>query len=544
MKMSRSWLNAFVKAGTVLLLLVMLTTRVSPQIAQAQSVTPEQEFGPSLTPNSQLPGWLVDEIMANNPSPADVTAANVRTQSSIPNLIIDSDFGVDDTVAVAALLSLEQGIAMTPIPVEIQALVTVAGATTVENATYNAQLLLAQYGLTDDDIPVIMGAKKPQKQKLSSTGKLIHGPDGLWWLAQITQEQASDQLAHKAKGKSPKAKDFYCKEAELSGATLLTLGPLTNVADAIKSCKKTFEKAEGLQLIVLGGVDMTGTESPPMGNERPIVGNTTPVTEYNFWQDPEAAEYVFDFAKPKNPGEMPVLKITVIPQNTFTQYIITDEIQALETSPNAVGQWLTFPTYPPPYVGFPGPLPLYANVQSENGFAPGIPDLVAAAYAVDPSVRKSPPATPSVVSIFGDSKASGFVGGESLMAQSLPVPAIGPDGTPLGFDVYLGTTEQISQVYDDKTLSNLADAVFASDIPFDANYGLLEDFLFGAIVAPPNNAQVVGEIEPASVRAFLLNTLTAPFTSPMSSSADTTRDKLSDDTGLDEPIFLPFVTSE
>jgi len=553
---------------SVFLVLLILVGTV-PQSAQASGLnqtvqtdgeTPTQEFGPSLRPNNQLPRWLLDELAADNSPAAGVTAAD-RPQRppapTDPSLIIDSDFGVDDTVAVAALISLDQGIATIPIsiPVKIQALVTVAGVTTVENATYNAQLLLAQYGLDVDDIPVVVGAKKPLKQDLSSTGKLIHGPDGLWWLAQITQEQELDATFRGGEGKGPstKATNFYCNDANLSGATLLTLGPLTNVAEAIKRCGNTFANAEGLQLVVLGGVDMTGTESPPMGNETPIIGNTTPVTEYNFWQDPEAAQYVFDFAKPKNPGDMPVLNITVIPQNTFAQYVLTfNDIVEMGFSPNAVGRWLTRPVYGfpydpplPPYENFWGPLPIFYGVQAENGIAPGIPDLVAAAYAVDPAIQQSALVTPSVVTIIGDSKASGFAAGESLMAQSIMVPAFDPmTGDYLGFEIPLGTTEQISQVYDDKTLSNLADAVFANGQPFNADSGLLNDFLFGAILAPPNNAQVVAKIDPALVRDFLLGTLTVEFSIPNASAVNTSGEDALEGATPDERIFMPFVTTE
>jgi inosine-uridine nucleoside N-ribohydrolase len=558
-KLIQRYLSAFLRAGallrhlwTAVVLLLMLLTAVSPQIVRAQSETPEDGFGPSLRPNSQLPRWIIDELIAENLSADDVNAAQTQHRPPgkptnpppSPSLIVDSDFGVDDTVAVAALLSLDQGIATTPaVSVTIQALVTVAGVTTVENATYNAELLLAQYGLDVDDIPVIVGAKKPQKRTLSSTGKLIHGPDGLWWLAQITQEQELRAASYnkKGKGSSSDAKKFYCKEADLSNATLLALGPLTNVAEAIRNCKTTFEEADGLQLIVLGGVDMTGTESPPMGNETPIVGNTTPVTEYNSWQDPEAAQYVFDFARPQNLGEKPVLDIIVIPQNAFSQYFLTDEIGKLAASENVIGRWLTFPPYGPPYVGFPGPLTVFAQFQADNGIPPGVPDLVAAAYAVVPAIQKTALVSPSVVSIFGDSKASGFVGGVSLMAQSVYSPTI---------DVFLGTTEQISQVYDDETLSNLADAVFANGEPFYPDNDLLEDFLFGAIVAPPNNAQVVAKIDPLLVRRFLLHTLTAPYpvaeiTTPLDvSTADTETETLVDESTLDQQVFIPFIATE
>ena len=61
--------------------------------------------------------------------------------------------------------------------------------------------------------------------------------------------------------------------------TLVTLGPLTNIASALRQDPDIAK--EVMQCIIMGG---TG-----QGH-----GNITPVGEYNFWADPEAAKIVFE----------------------------------------------------------------------------------------------------------------------------------------------------------------------------------------------------------------------------------------------------------
>ncbi|GIR94598.1 MAG: hypothetical protein CM15mP96_2560 [Gammaproteobacteria bacterium] len=61
--------------------------------------------------------------------------------------------------------------------------------------------------------------------------------------------------------------------------TLVTLGPLTNIANFIKHNLQSFLELK--EVIIMGGAANT-------------VGNVTPAAEYNIWCDPEAAKIVFD----------------------------------------------------------------------------------------------------------------------------------------------------------------------------------------------------------------------------------------------------------
>ena len=65
--------------------------------------------------------------------------------------------------------------------------------------------------------------------------------------------------------------------------TLVTLGPLTNIADFITKYPDSFLQLKNI--VIMGGASNT-------------VGNVTPAAEYNIWCDPEAADIVF---KSKHP---------------------------------------------------------------------------------------------------------------------------------------------------------------------------------------------------------------------------------------------------
>ncbi|MEX1018467.1 MAG: nucleoside hydrolase, partial [Litorilinea sp.] len=158
----------------------------------------------------------------------DIEAAGVQSadaadagQDEPLQIIIDTDPGVDDAAALAWLLSQSQ------YDVEILGIVATAGNASLENATRNVLLLREVAGATH--IPVFEGLRRPLTQSLSDTGLLIHGVDGLWSAADVYEGALPrpERLA---------AWRFYCHVGrELPGATIVTLGPLTNVARALRA---------------------------------------------------------------------------------------------------------------------------------------------------------------------------------------------------------------------------------------------------------------------------------------------------------------------
>lgn len=173
-------------------------------------------------------------------------------------IIIDTDPGIDDAIAILlALCANEQ--------VEVAALTTVNGNVDIEKNTYNACRILELAGRTD--IPVYKGCGRPL-QKKSGNASSVHGGDGLGnasLKAGDKKEEAEDAvtfLLEKTK-----------REKEL---TLLCLGPLTNIATAIKRDGEFVSRVK--EIIIMGGSEKGG--------------NVTEAAEFNFWADPEAAEIV------------------------------------------------------------------------------------------------------------------------------------------------------------------------------------------------------------------------------------------------------------
>ena len=174
------------------------------------------------------------------------------------NFLIDTDTASDDAVAIMMALADPK--------VRVLGLTTVAGNVGLEQATRNA-LLTAE--VCHSDVPVFAGADKPLT-RAHDHAHWFHGKDGL-----------GDRgfPAPKRKQEREHAVDAILRLAqEEPGLTLVTLGPLTNIALALKRDPKLAERIG--RCVVMGGAPC-------------CEGNVTPAAEYNIWVDPEAARAVF-----------------------------------------------------------------------------------------------------------------------------------------------------------------------------------------------------------------------------------------------------------
>ena len=135
--------------------------------------------------------------------------------------------------------------------------------------------------------------------------------------------------------------------------TLVTLGPLTNVALALLRDPSLAGKVSSC--VIMGG---TGRGH----------GNVTPVAEYNIWVDPEAAQIVFESGMP----------ITMVGWDVSYTYATLNEAEAVRL--RAVGTPLaTF------CVDIQAALIKFATETSGlEGF--DLPDPIAMAVAIDPSI--------------------------------------------------------------------------------------------------------------------------------------------------------------
>jgi inosine-uridine nucleoside N-ribohydrolase len=169
-------------------------------------------------------------------------------------IILDCDPGHDDAIALLLALASPE--------VELLGVTTVAGNQTLEKTTANAIRVLEFAGRTE--IPVAAGADRPLARE-PYVAKYVHGDTGLDG-PDLPPAQGSPLDEH--------AVDFLGRHA--AGATLVAVGPLTNVALMLAR----HPDARPARVVLMGG---------SIG-----LGNVTPAAEFNIWADPEAAARVFD----------------------------------------------------------------------------------------------------------------------------------------------------------------------------------------------------------------------------------------------------------
>jgi purine nucleosidase len=171
--------------------------------------------------------------------------------------LIDTDTASDDAVALIMALRAPD--------VDVRAITIVAGNVPVAQATLNA-LYTAE--LCGSDAPVYPGANKPLLREYM-TAQWFHGKDGLGDHNYPAPRRAPEETH---------AVDAIIDTIRAHpGITLVTLGPLTNVALALTRAPEIAANVE--RAVVMGGAPC-------------CEGNVTPAAEYNIWVDPEAARIV------------------------------------------------------------------------------------------------------------------------------------------------------------------------------------------------------------------------------------------------------------
>ncbi|MFZ1547889.1 MAG: nucleoside hydrolase [Candidatus Nitrotoga sp.] len=178
-------------------------------------------------------------------------------------IIIDTDAGHDDALAMLLLICSNQ--------FDILTITTVAGNATIEKVTRNAQAVL---DLVGSKISIHSGADKPLRRKLVTAE--VHGDSGIDGL------DVSNTIYTLSKDAVSIMKHYLnLYPGEVS---ILTIGPLTNVAQLLKSNPGIENNIK--ELVIMGGA----IESP---------GNKNRVAEFNFFVDPEAADIVIRSDCPK-----------------------------------------------------------------------------------------------------------------------------------------------------------------------------------------------------------------------------------------------------
>ena len=179
-------------------------------------------------------------------------------------IIIDTDPGTDDAIALIAALNSPE--------LDIAGLTTVTGNASLRDATRNALGLLTS--LRRSEVRVHIGAETPLKGQFA-LAEDYHGPGGM-----------TVELPESAELPSAVPADRYIAAAAANfdeAVTIIALGPLTNVAVAIQRHPEVKHRIK--EIFVMGGAVEVG-------------GNVTPYAEFNIYDDPRAANVVFDSGIP------------------------------------------------------------------------------------------------------------------------------------------------------------------------------------------------------------------------------------------------------
>ncbi|MGQ9650994.1 MAG: nucleoside hydrolase [Phycisphaerae bacterium] len=179
-------------------------------------------------------------------------------------VLIDTDMGVDDAVAIALALSSSE--------IEVTGLVSVAGNVPIDRATANIGRLLG--GLAPESLPLVARGLSQNAAELRDATH-VFGEDGLGEIdLAVPPDFAPGEFL-----------ELYERLANHHGhsLTVVALGPLTNLAAVLREKPEVLIKVG--QIIVMGGAIW-------------CPGNITRWAEFNFYRDPAAAAAVLSAGLP------------------------------------------------------------------------------------------------------------------------------------------------------------------------------------------------------------------------------------------------------
>ncbi len=178
---------------------------------------------------------------------------------------IDTDTASDDAVAILMALRWPG--------VQVDGITTVAGNVPLEMCTRNARYTVELCGA---ETPVYAGMARPLMRE-PSYAFFFHGPDGMGGM-NYPEPARPVQPQHGVEAL------IAAVRAHPGEITLVTLGPLTNLAAALTLAPDLAQKIPACYI---------------MGGAANCVGNISPAAEFNIWVDPEAAKMVFQSGLPK-----------------------------------------------------------------------------------------------------------------------------------------------------------------------------------------------------------------------------------------------------
>ncbi|GIW52827.1 MAG: nucleoside hydrolase [Gemmatimonadales bacterium] len=211
-------------------------------------------------------------------------------------VIIDTDPGIDDVVTLALTAKSPE--------LDLAAVTTTYGNSTLENCTRNARIVLELAGRPD--IPVSPGSDRPLSRPLI-TAPETHGTSGVGYAQVPPAEPVTPQ---------PEVL-LELLSQQSAPVILITLGPLTNLARAVLRDAKLVKSKIRRHLGMFGNL-----------RER---GNTNRWADFNAWADPEAADTVLK-------AGLPTTMVGLDATRRFT--LSRTEVERLARSQDPLVSWL------------------------------------------------------------------------------------------------------------------------------------------------------------------------------------------------------------
>lgn len=215
------------------------------------------------------------------------------------HIILDSDPGIDDSLAILLALASPE--------IVLDGISTIHGNASTEQVTKNALSILELAKASH--VPVFKGCDVPLV-KDSLLGPETHGDTGLGY-AKLPDPQTQPKIQH---GSDYLIEQIMSRPGEV---TLVALGPLTNVAIAIRKEPRIVQNVK--EVFVMGGA----IQHP---------GNTTALAEFNTYVDPHAAHVVFHSGMP-----MILTPLDVTYQCIFTK----DDLNRLEKIDSPITKFIS-----------------------------------------------------------------------------------------------------------------------------------------------------------------------------------------------------------
>ncbi len=214
-------------------------------------------------------------------------------------VIIDTDPGIDDVVAITLAARSPE--------INLIAVTTTYGTAPVALTTRNARTALRIAGRPD--IPVLPGAARPRSRPLA-TAPDAHGESGVGYAP------ISPTVPQKPAPQRRVLLDLL--ERVPAPVTLVTLGPLTNLANALEYDRAFVARHVQCHIGMFGAL-----------HER---GRADRLADFNAWCDPEATELVINSELSTH-----MVGLDVTRQMTVT----ADEVASLSNAPSEMTRWLS-----------------------------------------------------------------------------------------------------------------------------------------------------------------------------------------------------------